>query len=208
MQESWTLSLLQAVEKKLVSAGEISPARRVQLMQHKSVLIRKRAQSLLAEESLGARSDVITEYQPALKLKGDASRGKTLFIRECTACHRFGKTGHDIGPNLSDYGRQKLSPALLMAQIIDPNREVSTNFVNYSVLLNDGRIVTGIIASQTPNSITLRRDQNMPVTVLRKDIDEVKSTGKSLMPEGLEKKISLQEMADLLEFLSSVNQRI
>jgi putative heme-binding domain-containing protein len=65
-----------------------------------------------------------------------------------------------------------------------------------------------LIATQTPSSITLKRDQNVTVTILRKDIDEIKSSGKSLMPEGLEKKINHQDMADLLEFLSAVNQRI
>jgi putative membrane-bound dehydrogenase-like protein len=207
-QEAWALSLLDAVEKKLISGGEINPARRAQFMQHKSESIREKAKKLLAAEALGARDDVIAEYQPALEFDGEAERGKAVFLRECIACHRFGKQGHDIGPNLSGYGRKRLPPESLMAQILDPNREVSSNFVSYIVVLNDGRIVTGMIASQTPSSITLRRDQNMSATVLRKDIDEIKSSGKSLMPEGLEKKIKLQEMADLLEFLNAVNQRI
>ena len=151
---------------------------------------------------------MIAAYQPALAITGDAERGKAIFLRECTICHRFGNQGHDIGPNLSDYGRKRLSPASLMAQILDPNRELSSNFVNYVVVLNDGKILNGIIASQTPGSITLKREKNATVVILRKDIDEIKSSGKSLMPEGLEKNINHQQMTDLLSFLLKINERI
>ncbi len=204
----WVPLLLTAVKKKQIPAGEIAAARRAQLLKHPNKSIRNQAATLLADEVLGERKDVIAAYKPALARDGDAARGKTLFLKECTVCHRFGKQGHDVGPNLSDYGRKRLPPASLMAQILDPNREVSSNFVNYVVVLNSGKIVTGIISTQTPGSITLKRDKNEMVTILRKDIDEIKSTGKSIMPEGFEKKINHQQMADLLKFLDSVNQRI
>ena len=204
----WVDSLLAAVKAKRIPAGEIGAARRATLMKHADASIRELAVQLLADEALGERKDVIASYQPALTLGGDAERGKAVFLRECIACHRFGDKGHDIGPNLSDYGRKRLASAALMTQILDPNREVSSDFVNYSLLHVDGRILSGMIATQTPASITLKRDQNITATVLRKDIETITSSGKSLMPEGLEKKLSLQEMADLLEFLSAVNQRI
>ena len=61
--------------------------------------------------------------------------------------------------------------------------------------------LTGLIAAETATSITLRRADNATDTVLRIDIEQLKSTGMSLMPEGLEKQIDQQSMADLLEFL-------
>jgi putative heme-binding domain-containing protein len=64
-----------------------------------------------------------------------------------------------------------------------------------------GRSFTGLIASQTATSITLKRENAAGDTILRNDIDELTSTGKSMMPEGLEKNVSKQEMADLLVFL-------
>ncbi|MCH7686729.1 MAG: HEAT repeat domain-containing protein [Planctomycetes bacterium] len=204
----WVSLLLAAVKEKQIPAGEISAARRAQLLKHPNAAIRKQAALLLADEVLGERNDVIAAYQPALAITGDAERGKAIFLRECTACHRFGNQGHDIGPNLSDYGRKRLPPASLMAQILDPNREVSSEFVNYVVVLNNGKIVSGIIASQTPGSITVQREKNDTVTILRKDIEAIKSSGKSLMPEGLEKNIDHQQMADLLQFLMKINERI
>ena len=207
-KKPWLPLLLAAVKEKQIPAGEISAARRTQLLKHPDAAIRKLAARLLADEVLGERRDVIAAYQPALAIPGDAKRGTEMFLRECTACHRFGNQGHDIGPNLSDYGRKRLPPASLMAQILDPNREVSSEFVDYVVVLNNGKTVNGMIASQTPGSITLKREKNATVTILRKDIDQLKSTGKSLMPEGLEKKINHQQMADLLQFLIQINERI
>jgi len=204
----WVSFLLDAVRRKRIPAGEISAARRNRLLTHPESAISERAAELLADEVLGERNDVIESFKAALALSSDADRGQAVFLRECIACHRFGDKGHDVGPNLSDYGRKRLPAEALMAQILDPNREVSSDFVNYNILLENGRIVTGIIAAQTPTSITLKRDQNINATALRKEIEEIKSSGKSLMPEGLEKKITLQEMADLLEFLNAVNQRV
>ena len=104
-----------------------------------------------------------------------------------------------MGPNLATV--QNRTPDGLLTQILDPNREVSPNYLQYVVALDDGRVVTGAIASESPTSITLKRAENVQETILRQNIEEISSTGKSLMPEGLEEKINPQEMADLLAFL-------
>ena len=89
----------------------------------------------------------------------------------------------------------------MLLHVLDPNREVSPNFFEYVVALKNGRVTTGLIAVETPTSITVRRAGGATETFLRGDIDEFTSTGKSIMPEGLESQITLQEMADLLAFL-------
>src|SRR5207247_7725254 len=81
------------------------------------------------------------------------------------------------------------------------NLYVMPNYVQYLVVDKRGRTFTGIIVSQTATSVTLKRDKDASDTVLRGDIEEMVSTGKSLMPEGLEKNIGKQEMADLIAFL-------
>lgn len=197
----WIGQLLDAIENKNIPAGQIGVTRRNMLLDHRDPSIRSVAVKVFADEALGARQDVIDQYAPALKLSGDLDRGLAVFVRECTICHRLGEKGHDVGPNLSAYGRKKVPPETLMSHILDPNREVAADYLSYVLVLNDGRVTTGLIASQTPSTITLKRDQNVQEIIFRKNIDEIKSTGKSLMPEGFEKKITHQEMADLLEFL-------
>jgi putative heme-binding domain-containing protein len=125
--------------------------------------------------------------------------GKAVFERECVACHRLDEKGNDIGPSLTTIRHR--TPDDVMMHILDPNREVAQGFVQYVVSTDDGRSLTGIIAEETATSITLKRAENVTESILRKNIEEISNTGISLMPEGLEKKIQLQEMADLLMYL-------
>jgi putative heme-binding domain-containing protein len=94
-------------------------------------------------------------------------------------------------------------PESLLTHILDPNLYVLPNYVQYVVTDKKGRTYTGLIASQTATSITLKRENDATDTILRSEIEEMTSTGRSLMPEGLEKSISKQEMADLLAFLAA-----
>ena len=91
-----------------------------------------------------------------------------------------------------------------MLNVLDPNREVNPLYVNYIAQLADGRSLTGMIADETATSVTLRRGENASDTVSRADLEELVSTGQSIMPEGLEKQLDHQAMADLLAFLDAL----
>ena len=90
-----------------------------------------------------------------------------------------------------------------MLNILDPNREVMPQYLSYVLVTTSGRIVTGMIAAETANSLTIRKPDGGEETVLRLDIEELRSTGQSFMPEGLEKQIDVAAMADLLAYLNS-----
>ena len=89
----------------------------------------------------------------------------------------------------------------ILVNVLDPNREVNPQYLNYVVRLTDGRTLTGMIAAESATSLSLRRADNQQDTVLRIEIDQLKSSGQSLMPEGMERQIDKQQMADLLEYL-------
>ena len=89
----------------------------------------------------------------------------------------------------------------LLVDLLDPNRDVDPRYVNYVAVLQDGRTATGLIAAETTTSVTLRRSGGFDETILRTDIDRLTSTGTSVMPEGLEQSIGVQEAADLVSFL-------
>jgi putative heme-binding domain-containing protein len=199
----WINALLDAIEAGTVSATDVPLARRNLLLRNANAAIKERALKLFAREAAGPRAAVLEEYQAALSLAGDAGRGRKVFQRECRQCHRAGDDGFDVGPSLATVRHR--GPDEILLHVLDPNREVGPNFVEYVVVLNDGRTTTGLIASETPTSITLRRAEGATETILRREIDEVSSTGKSLMPEGVEKKIAVAEMADLLVFLRGAN---
>jgi putative membrane-bound dehydrogenase-like protein len=201
---SWTDALLDAVEEKTVDVGQIPPTRRALLMNSKDRAIRDRARALFGPATPSVRKEVIALYQEALTQPGRSERGKNAFERECVSCHRLGERGHAVGPNLASV--QRRTPDEILIHILDPNREVAPDYLEYTIALKDGRIVTGLIAAETATGLTLRRAEAAEETVLRSEIEEITSTGKSLMPEGLEAKISVPEMADLLAFLLEIQK--
>ena len=93
-------------------------------------------------------------------------------------------------------------PEKILLNVLDPNREVQPKFLAYVLTTKAGRVLTGMIAGETANGITIRRIDQTSETVPRAEIDEMRSTGQSFMPEGLEKQLDHQAMADLLAYLS------
>jgi putative heme-binding domain-containing protein len=195
----WIEPLVEAIEAQLVSAADIPPARRSLLLKHAQQDIRAKAAAIFAGTTPANRAEVIARYRSALSIPGDPARGQKVIERECLVCHRLGDKGHDVGPNLLSIRHR--SPDEVLAQVLDPNREVAPNFVEYIVARNDGRTATGIVVAETATSITLRRPEGQQETILRDEIDSIGGSGRSLMPEGLEQRIAPDEMADLLALL-------
>lgn len=195
---------LDAVAAQRIAAGQVDLVRRRALLAHVDERIRARANSLLGLEAPGKRAQVVAEYQSALKLDANFERGRAVFQRDCKGCHRLDNVGSQVGPNLATIRNR--TPHELLVQILDPNREVSPDFLQYIISTQDGLIATGLIASETATSVTIRRAENIEETILRANIDQMQATGLSLMPEGLEQKLTPQEMADLLAFLLATNR--
>jgi putative heme-binding domain-containing protein len=195
----WTLTLLDAIAAGSVSTGDLDPARLKLLADHSDEMVRAKAAKLLASNQLGKRADVVEAYRGTLDAKGDAAQGKQVFTKICAACHRVGGVGHEIGPNLA--AMKARGPEAILVNVLDPNREVNPQYLSYTVRLLDGRTMTGMIAAETATGVTLRRADNLSDNVLRIDIDQLKSTGQSLMPEGMERQIDREQMSDLLAYL-------
>jgi putative heme-binding domain-containing protein len=149
------------------------------------------------------RKKVVDEHQGVLDLQADADRGKAVFKKNCATCHRLENEGYEVGPDLLAALRNKTKEALLL-DLLDPSREVDPRYLNYIVSDKDGRILTGLLASETASSLVLRRAEKAEDTLLRAEIDQIQSTAKSLMPEGLEKQMTPQEIADVIMYLLGV----
>jgi putative heme-binding domain-containing protein len=126
--------------------------------------------------------------------------GQLVFEKTCSACHSWNGKGHAVGPDLASAASR--DPQALLAHILDPNQYVLPEYVQYVAADRQGRVFTGLISAQTATSITLKREKNATDTILRVDLEELTTTSKSLMPEGLENDISVQDMADLLAWLA------
>jgi putative heme-binding domain-containing protein len=193
-------ALLDAVEKGQVKPSEVEPTRIAQLKAHANKVIKARAAKLFAGQGGADRAKLIDEYRAALELTGTADRGKAVFKQHCAACHKLAGEGHEVGPDLLAVVPGKSGEDLLIA-LLDPNREVDPRYLNYQADTLDGRSLTGVIVAETSAAITLRRGDGAEDSVRRADLDGLKSTALSLMPEGLEKNVTKQDVADLLAYL-------
>jgi putative membrane-bound dehydrogenase-like protein len=194
------MAVLDAVERGQVKPAEVEPTRVAQWRAHRDGTVRARAAKLFAGQGGADRKKVIDEYRPALELAGDADRGRAVFRQHCAACHKLAGEGHEVGPDLLAVVPGKSGEDLLVA-LLDPNREVDPRYLNYLANTVDGRSLTGVIVAETSAAITLRRSDGAEDTVRRADLDSLKSSGLSLMPEGLEKNVSKQDVADLFAYL-------
>jgi putative membrane-bound dehydrogenase-like protein len=195
--------LLDAIEKKQVLSVQVEPFRLQQLRKHPDTDLRRRAESLLASQATADRQKVLDAYRSALDLKGDVTRGKAVFKKTCSTCHRLEDVGVEVGPDLLSALRNK-SPEQLLIDILDPSREVDPRYINYIATTKAGRSFSGMIAAETASSITLRRAEKAEDTILRSQIDVLEATAKSVMPEGLEMQLGKQEVADVIAYLQAV----
>lgn len=195
--------LIKAVADGDVKPGEIERDKKQLLLNHPNEKIRNAAKKVMGSDVVSNRTKVIAEYQQAMaSLQGDATRGKPVFQKICAACHQVGDIGKAVGPNLAS--TQNKTPADLLVNVLDPNREALPAFTTYTVVTDQGLILSGIIGSESATSVTLRRADGAEDVVLRANIEELVSNGISLMPEGLEKDITAAQMADLIEFVRSI----
>lgn len=193
-------ALVKSVDSGSIKVGDIERDKRQLLLNHPIAAVRDAARKVLADPATN-RKQVVADYQPALDLDGNVERGQMLYGKTCVQCHRSGTAGHQVGPDLASV--QNKSPADLLVAILDPNREAQPSYQTYTALTKRGTIHTGIISSETAASLTLKRAEAKEDVVLRETLDELISTGMSLMPEGIEKDVDKQALADLIAFIKA-----
>lgn len=201
-RRGWTTAVLDAVEQGTLSPSELDPARIKLLQSSGDESQRERAASLFADLQLSRRQNVVEDYRGVLDLAGDRARGKAVFKKTCSVCHKLQGVGESVGADLKAI-RDRGTEAVLL-NILDPNREVKPQYLSYVLERQDGRVITGMITTETANSVTLRRPDGTSEAVLRLEIETLRSTGLSYMPEGLEMQVDHQAMADLLAYLNSI----
>ncbi len=194
-------SLLSEIENENVSRSEIPIGRIGRLTEHRDPEIRNRARTIFADATPADRLEVLKDYRRCLTLDSDPVRGKAVFAKHCAACHRIAGVGVDVAPDIAD--SRTRTPDALLTNILDPNRAIDNNYFSYTVVTSAGLVLTGIISGETASSVTLKQQEGKTVTILRQDIEEMRSNGVSLMPVGLEKNISIDEMGDLISFIKN-----
>jgi putative membrane-bound dehydrogenase-like protein len=199
----WTLAFLDGVEKGDVSLSQLSLPQTQALAAHPDKAIAARAKTLIAKGGGlpdADRQKVIDAMAPLVLKGGDANRGKGIFTQQCAKCHVYGGEGGKVGPDLTGMGTHPREELLI--HILDPSRSVEGNFVQYALATTDGKTFNGLLASENKSSVVLLDAEGKSHTILREEIDEFAASKKSLMPEGFEKQVNAEGLADLLAFLT------
>ena len=197
---SRTRLLLNALKNEEVQSWTLNFTQKSRLLMNQDPAIRDLARDLL-EEKPGEREKLLKRYEAALDMDGDLTRGEQVFKRACSKCHKKNGVGAEVGPDL---GTVKNRPApLLLSDILMPSKSIAQNYETYVVELASGGTHEGVMGSQTPTTITLRREEGKETVIPRKDIKRIYVADLSAMPDDLDKQVNVQQMADLLQFLTA-----
>jgi putative heme-binding domain-containing protein len=196
--QDWMRTLLKAAEEEQVERSAFDPAARARLVDHPDKAISERAQAYFKEE-LSDRDQIVSAYLDAAKLEGDVARGKKYFEDNCAKCHLPQREKARIGADLS--GINNKTKEELITSILNPSKSIEPRFVNYIVTTKDGHIYDGVLGNETPGSITLRGGAEGDITILRANIADIRASAISLMPDGFEKQLNKQAIADILAYL-------
>jgi putative heme-binding domain-containing protein len=132
---------------------------------------------------------------------GDPYAGKKLYLGSCAKCHKLFEDGGDIGPDLTSYQRDNFEAMLL--NVVNPSAEIREGFETFNVLTDDGRVLSGFVADQDPQVLTIREADGQSHSIPRESIESQKPAPRSIMPEKLLDPLSEQQIRDLFAYLRS-----
>ena len=198
---AWTHKLLSAIEGGHVNPREIDARHRQRLLQHPEDDLRQHAVRALDLPESNDRAELVQRYVEGLaNHEGDPTRGRAVFERLCATCHEP-PDGSPSAPDLQTV--QHWNAEMLLAAILDPNRAVDPRFLGYLAWTHDGRVLEGLLAEETDTAIVLQDVDGERHHLPRTELDELKRTERSAMPEGLEHDLPLQDAADVVSYVRS-----
>ncbi len=191
--------VFDAVDQGLIQPAQVPVGHRQLLLKHAHKKIRDRAVVLFPQNQ--DRAKVVAKFSDVSKLLGNPDKGAAVFARACASCHAFRGQGVGVGPDLMALGDK--SPQDFLVAILDPSSVVEPRFVQYNIDTKDGRSISGVVQAETASSVTLVQGGGVREKILRSDIQQLRASGLSLMPEGLEEGASAQDFADLIAYLKA-----
>ena len=195
----WTQSLVQALENDDIAVRDLGLTATNRLRQVQDADLQKRLSELLGSMTESQRGEVVARYLKEMPDQGDPVQGRVIFQKQCATCHRVANLGEQLGPDLAAL-TDKTSPSLVTA-ILDPNRAIEDKYLQYVALTEDGLQIAGVIVEESSASVTLAATDGKRHQIRRANLLELESTQQSLMPEGLERELKPQDLADVLTFL-------
>jgi putative membrane-bound dehydrogenase-like protein len=192
--------LVEAIKSDRVQPWTLAFRHKRNLVMSRDPALREEARKLL-EEKAGDREQVLKRYEAALTMKGNPGKGQEVFDRVCSKCHQLNGKGKEVGPDLATVRNR--SPQLILPDIIMPNKSIAQGYESYVVETKSSGIIEGVLGPQTPTTFTIRHEDGKQDIIRREDIIDMRVTNLSAMPADLDKQVSIQQMADLLNYIKS-----
>jgi len=206
---AYAKALLTAVREKKIATSEITAFHARQIRTFENEALTKELTELWGDVRVTAAEkrtlieQFKTQLTPETLAKANLSAGRATFQKTCANCHVLYGVGRKLGPDITGSNRKNLD--YLLENVLDPSASVGADFRAISVVLDSGRVLTGVVSEQNERTIILQTAQE-PVTLDRQQIEEVKQTSLSVMPDGLLQNLTAEQIRDLIGYLMSTEQ--
>jgi putative heme-binding domain-containing protein len=202
-------ALLEAVGSGAVARRDLSATVARQILAFNDPALEKQLEAVWGtlRKTSADKAALIAKYKAVLAPDAgrtpDPSRGRLVFNKACLQCHKLFGAGGDVGPELT--GSDRANTDYILENILDPGAAVGRDFRLATIATTDGRLLNGIIRAQDDASITVQT-ANDRLILPREDVEDLKVSNASMMPEGLLDKLTPEEVRDLVSYLSAPSQ--
>ncbi|HEV3144037.1 MAG TPA: PVC-type heme-binding CxxCH protein [Gemmataceae bacterium] len=200
-RKEWAKQLLDAVGSKKVDRRDLTDNTILRIRAFKDKNLDAQIQTVWGKfRDTPAELNKLIDKMRLEMYQGNASfaKGKLVFENTCAKCHHFEGKGADVGPALDGAARDI---EYLLINIIDPNRVIGAPYFIRTVELKNGRSEIGLLAAEDAQTVTLKVENGVQKVIAKKDIENITVQEKSMMPEGLDKNLSLQDFRDLIRYV-------
>lgn len=202
---SWAALTLSAVEKGTLSSKDFGLVQVRRILLHNDSALSARCEKLWGQmrpaTSREKQGRIMAVSQILAKGPGDTARGRALVKQHCLNCHQLFGEGEKVGPDLTPVDRKNLE--VLLPNVIDPSGVIREGYQQYNVATTDGRVLSGLLAENTPEKVTVLDAKNVRTTLRQSEIEATRRADSSLMPEAILDPLTDQEIRDVFAFLRS-----
>ncbi|MEZ6046060.1 MAG: PQQ-dependent sugar dehydrogenase [Planctomycetaceae bacterium] len=198
--------LLKQIEEEKLSRN-LKKSAEAALLSSSDQNIRETAMKLFPQAP-SRNNKPLPPIQELAKREGNVVQGRLVFngVGTCIKCHQVLGFGKDVGPALTEIG-SKLSREAMYESILFPSAGISHNYEAYTVIDEDGNVISGLLTSQTDEEVVLKTIEGISRTIKQENIDELIKQDISLMPADLQKMMTEEELVNLVEYMVSLKKQ-
>ena len=200
----WTKSLLDAITERRLAKSVLNVTQLRKLQQSRDPQVAAQVKALwgtIRDRRDPKRERVSVEIRDLVrKTPGNPISGQVVFKRVCALCHKIYGEGQDVGPDLTSNGRNDFDQ--LISNVFDPNMVIGPGYQATTIATVDGRILSGLLVEIGKERVILKLQGGKAETIQRSQVEDMKTSELSLMPDSFETQLAPQDIVDLCAFLS------